>query len=240
MRFPGRRRDVSPVTALREVNLVLAAGEVFGFLGPNGAGKTTTMEVLLGFVRPTSGQARVLGCDAWTAMARRRVGYLSEHPRLYPFLTGRELLALAGGLFGMRRRATRERSAELLARLRMEEAADRRIGTYSRGMLQRIGLAQALLNDPELLILDEPTGGLDPLGRMEMREWIAALRREGKTVFFSSHELSEVEMVCDRIAILVAGRIAAAGPPGGLKREGESLEQCFLRVARSAAPAEQP
>lgn len=226
------RRKAAPVHALQALNLRVEEGTVFGFLGPNGAGKTTTMQVLLGFVAPTQGTARMLGCDVREAIARQRIGYLPEHPQLYRFLTGRELLHMTGRLFGFDRAHRQARAEQLLRQLGLEKAADRRIATYSRGMMQRIGLAQALVNDPDLVILDEPTGGMDPLGRMEIRGIIAELRARGKTVFFSSHELSEVELVCDRIAILAQGRLAAEGKADTLVPAGESLEQFFLRTIR--------
>ena len=223
------------VNALRGLDLTVPARHVVGFLGPNGAGKTTTIHVLLGFVRAAGGGARIFGRDTREAVARRRIGYLPEHPDFYRFLTGRELLAMSARLFGLARRVARTRIAELLELVDLAHAADRRIGTYSRGMMQRIGLAQALVNDPELLILDEPTGGLDPLGRMAIRKIIAGLREQGKTVFFSSHELSEVELVCDSIAVLANGRLAAEGPVEELVREGQSLEQFFLTAVAGEA-----
>ena len=225
--FASRRGRVE---ALRGLNLNVEQGTVFGFLGPNGAGKTTTMHVLLGFVEAASGSARIFGEDVRRSIARRRIGYLPENPELYSFLTGRELLTMAGRLFGIGKSLLRERIHALLQQVDLVDAADRRIGTYSRGMKQRIGLAQALINDPDLVILDEPTGGLDPLGRMEVRRIIAQLRTKGTTVFFSSHELSEVELVCDRIAIMAGGQVVAEGRAADLVKPGERLEQYFLRV----------
>jgi len=226
--FPGARGDT--VRALQGLSLSVAQGQVYGFLGPNGAGKTTTMHVLLGFIEATAGAARLFDEDVRQTIARRRIGYLPEHPDTYRFLTGRELLLMAGRLFGLPRAARNARAAELLALVGLETAADRRLATYSRGMLQRIGLAQALVNDPDLVILDEPASGFDPLGRIRIREIIAALRERGKTIFFSSHELSEVERVCDRVGILAAGRLVAEGRVTELVRAGESLEQYFIRV----------
>ena len=223
------------VEALKGLSLTVEAGTVFGFLGPNGAGKTTTMHVLLGFVESASGSAYILGEDVRHSIARRRIGYLPERVETYIFLTGRELLHMAGRLFGMGGIGLRHRVNQLLEQVDLAAAADRRIGTYSRGMLQRIGLAQALINDPDLVILDEPTGGLDPLGRMEVRRIIADLRARGKTVFFSSHELSEVELVCDHIALMVSGRVIAEGKASDLVRPGESLERYFLRTVQAGA-----
>lgn len=227
--FPARG---GAVEALRGLSLAVEEGTVFGFLGPNGAGKTTAIHVLLGFVQPVSGSASVFGEDVSRSIARQRIGYLSELPDTYPFLTGRELLAMAGRLFGLGGRRLRDRIDQLLQTVDLARAADRLIGTYSRGMMQRIGLAQSMINDPDLFILDEPTGGLDPLGRMEVRRIIADLRARGKTVFFSSHELSEVELVCDRLAVVAQGRVVAEGRAASLVRPGESLEQYFLRVVR--------
>lgn len=218
------------VDALRGLNLRVAQGSVVGFLGPNGAGKTTTIHVLLGFISPTSGSARIFGCDSGSSMARERIGYLPEHPVTYGFLSGRELLTMAGRLFRMNRPALKAATEKVLAMVDMTAAADRRIATYSRGMLQRIGLAQALINDPDLVILDEPTGGLDPLGRADVRKIIAGLRAAGKTVFFSSHELSEVELVCDHVAIMAKGSLVAEGAVSSLVSPGQSLEQYFLRA----------
>jgi ABC-2 type transport system ATP-binding protein len=230
--FPSSR---GPVRALDGLNLTVSTGQVVGFLGPNGAGKTTTMHVLLGFIEATAGSASVLGTDVRRAIARRRIGYLPEHPDTYNFLSGRELLHAVGRLFGMGGKALRNRADELIDSVGMSAAADRRIATYSRGMLQRICLAQALINDPDLVILDEPTGGLDPFGRMDIRRVIAGLRDAGKTVFFSSHELSEVELVCDSIAILAAGRVAAEGRSSELVPAGGNLEQFFMNVVRDAS-----
>ena len=231
--FPLRHGTVH---ALRNLNLTVEPGRVCGFLGPNGAGKTTTIHVLLGFLRPSSGTACVFGADVGQTIARERIGYLAENPDTYTFLTGRELLTMSGRLFGLKGAALRRRCAELLAELGLTDAADRRIAGYSRGMRQRICMAQALVNDPDLLILDEPTGGLDPIGRLEIRRIIARCRDAGKTVFFSSHELSEVELVCDRIAILAAGRLVAEGRTSDLVKPGESLEKYFVDLVTAGAP----
>ena len=216
--------------ALRELNLSVEQGEVYGFIGPNGAGKTTTMHVLLGFITATSGQALIFGEDVRYAIARQRIGYMPEHPQMYRFLTGRELLVMSGRLFGMRGRALAARAGELIESVGLARAADRRIAGYSRGMMQRIALAQALVNDPDLVILDEPTSGFDPIGRIGIREIIAGLRSAGKTVFFSSHELSEVERICDRVGIIADGRLLVDGKTDQLAKAGESLEQYFLRI----------
>ncbi len=225
--FPMRHGRLRAVHGL---NLRVPRGQVFGFIGPNGAGKTTTVHALLGFIAPTSGAVRVLGADVRHALARRRIGYMSERPEIYRFLTGRELLRMMGRLFGLPAAEARRRTGVLLERVGLAGAADRRIAVYSRGMLQRLGLAQALINDPELVILDEPTSGFDPPGRIEVRRIMEELRARGCTVFFSSHELSEVEKVCDSVGIIVRGRLAASGAIAGLARPGESLEQYFIRL----------
>ena len=218
------------VQALDSLDLAVESGSIFGFLGPNGAGKTTAMHVLLGFISATSGIASIFGDDVRHSIARQRIGYLPEIPETYKFLTGRELLMATGHLFLMKGKKLRSRVEELLAMVGLDGAAERRTGTYSRGMLQRICLAQSLVNDPDLLILDEPTSGLDPVGRMKIREIILQLRTHGKTIFFSSHELSEVELVCDRLAILSQGRIVAEGRASEIIPPGKDLEKYFLGV----------
>ena len=218
------------VPALQKLDLKVAQGEVYGFIGPNGAGKTTTMHVLLGFIEATLGIAEIYGKDVRHSIARRRIGYMPENPQMYRFLTGRELLIMAGQLFGMRGRPLAAKAAELLDLIGLAAAADRKIAGYSRGMMQRIALAQALVNDPDLVILDEPTGGFDPIGRIEIRKIIAGLRSAGKTVFFSSHELSEVERVCDRVGIIANGSLIADGHISQLVKAGETLEQYFVSI----------
>lgn len=225
--FPGKS---GVVHALQDLTLSVQPGSVYGFLGPNGAGKTTTLQVLLGFQDATRGTARLFGHPVGNSIAREKIGYMAENPDTYAFLTGRELLTMAGRLFGLPSSVIRARSAQLLEEVGLAEAADRRIALYSRGMRQRICMAQALINDPELLILDEPTGGLDPLGRRDIRRMIAARKAAGKTVFFSSHELSEVELACDRVAILSKGRLVAEGPVNELVPPGESLERYFIEA----------
>lgn len=235
--FPSRGGSV---TALDSVSLRIEPGCVFGFLGPNGAGKTTAMHVLLGFIRATSGSASIFGVDVCDSISRHRIGYLPEYPDTYRFLTGREVLRMTGHLFLMKGRALKQRIDEVLDMTGIADAADRRIALYSRGMMQRICLAQALINDPDLVILDEPTGGLDPIGRTAIRRIINNLREAGRTVFFSSHELSEVELVCDTVAILNRGRIVAQGPARELVPEGESLERYFMNVVLSEEDATMP
>ncbi len=227
MTFPT---PTGPVHAVRNLSIRVEPGTVFGFLGPNGAGKTTTIQILLGFQAPEQGSAKLFGNAVTNTLAREKIGYLAENPDTYNFLTGRELLTLAGRLFNLPAAEIKARATQLLAELGLTSAADRRIAGYSRGMRQRICMAQALINDPELLILDEPTGGLDPLGRMDIRRIIADRKSAGKTVFFSSHELSEVELACDRVAILSKGQLVAEGPVSELVPPGDNLERFFIKA----------
>ena len=220
-----------PKLALKGLNLSVRAGEVFGFLGPNGAGKTTTMNVLLGFVRATSGTARLFGVDVREPIARQRIGYLPELTYYYKFLTAEELLRFYARLFQIPGDETERRIDRLLKLVELEPARKRAIKTYSKGMQQRIGIAQALINEPDLLILDEPTSGLDPIGRMKVRELIQRLNSEGKTIFFSSHELGEVETVCNRVAILHQGELKVEGRVQDLVAQHQmNLEQVFLKL----------
>ena len=216
--------------ALTGLDLEVNAGEVFGFLGPNGAGKTTTMNVLLGFVPPTSGGASLFGIDVRQPIARQRIGYLPELTYYYKFLTAEELLRFYAKIFGIARAEADRRIDQLLKLVELESARKRPIKSYSKGMQQRVGLAQALINNPDLLILDEPTSGLDPLGRMKVREIIQRLKSEGKTVFFASHELGEVETVCDRVAIIHQGELKAVGTVKDISTGHENLEKAFLRI----------
>jgi ABC-2 type transport system ATP-binding protein len=217
--------------ALKNLNLKVCAGEVFGFLGPNGAGKTTTMNVLLGFVNPTSGNAFLFGVDVREPIARQRIGYLPELTYYYKFLNAEELLRFYGRIFGVPRAELDRRIDELLKLVELDHARKRPIKTYSKGMQQRMGLAQALINNPDLLILDEPTSGLDPIGRMKVREIIQRLKQMGKTVFFSSHELGEVETVCDRVAIINEGELKVEGRVSDLvEKHNANLENIFLNI----------
>ncbi|MFZ0828999.1 MAG: ABC transporter ATP-binding protein [Verrucomicrobiia bacterium] len=217
--------------ALGSLDLAVNVGEVFGFLGPNGAGKTTTINVLLGFVPPTSGAAYLFGIDVRQPIARQRIGYLPEMTYYYKFLTAEELLRFYARIFGLARREADKRIDRLLKLVELDGAGKRPIKFYSKGMQQRVGLAQALINNPDLLILDEPTSGLDPLGRMKVREIIQRLKNEGKTVFFSSHELGEVETVCDRVAIINQGELKTVGRVSDLvARHHSNLEKVFLDI----------
>ena len=233
MRVEFRTRELKQETkvALKGLNLRVQAGEVFGFLGPNGAGKTTTMNVLLGYVNATSGDALLFDVNVRQPIARQRIGYLPELTYYYKFLTAEELLRFYAKLFGIPKAETEKRIDQLLKLVELEHARKRPIRTYSKGMQQRVGLAQALINNPDLLLLDEPTSGLDPLGRMKVREIIQRLKNEGKTVFFSSHELGEVETVCDRVAIMDQGELKVEGRVQDLVAQNQcNLEQIFLKV----------
>lgn len=200
-----------PVDAVKNLNLEVHRGEIFGFLGPNGAGKTTTIKVLLGIIYPTSGEAFVLGKPAGDPRNHYKISYLPENPYFYEYMTGREILHFYARLFGLAEPARTKRVNELLDRVGLSRAADQPLRTYSKGMLQRIGLAQCLINDPELLILDEPTAGLDPIAHIDIRDLILDLRAQGKTLFISSHQLSDVEIVCDRVSILNRGELVRMG-----------------------------
>jgi ABC-2 type transport system ATP-binding protein len=228
--YRGRELRRAVKVALHGLDLEVGAGEVFGFLGPNGAGKTTTMNVLLGFVPPTRGAAYLFGIDVRQPIARQRIGYLPELTYYYKFLTAEELLRFYAKIFGLARAETDRRISELLKLVELEHAAKRPIKSYSKGMQQRVGLAQALINNPDLLVLDEPTSGLDPLGRMKVREIIQRLKNEGKTVFFSSHELGEVESVCDRVAIIHQGELKAIGRVADITGQHANLEKAFLEI----------
>jgi ABC-2 type transport system ATP-binding protein len=209
--YPGFLASQS-VTALNSLDLTVKRGEIFGLLGPNGSGKTTTIKLLLGLINPTSGTAALLGKPAGDQISRRNIGYLPEETYLYRFLNARQTLDFYGRLFNMNR-AQRAKAMEFyLDFVGLDRAVRRRrLSTYSKGQARRVGLAQALLNDPELVILDEPTSGLDPLGTLEMKNLIKELKRAGKTVLLSSHNLSDVEDVCDRICILYRGKIEVEG-----------------------------
>jgi len=205
------RRTRRHRVALQDLTLAVEEGEIFGLLGPNGAGKTTTLKILVGIIFPTRGSARILGRPLGDKWAKARLGFLPENPYFYDYLTGREFLKYYGQLYGISRRERARRAEALLERVGLRDAADLPLKGYSKGMLQRVGLAQALLNDPQIVILDEPQSGLDPLGRKEIRDLILQLREEGKTVFFSSHILSDAELVCDRVAILYGGKLKNVG-----------------------------
>ena len=217
--------------AVDGLTLSLDAGEVMGFLGTNGAGKTTTIKMIIGLLRPTSGRIALFhGGDPSDPSVRARIGYMPEIAYYYPYLNARELLSFYGGVCGLDAKTVKARTDELLEAVGLADAAKRPLKTYSKGMLQRAGIAQALLNDPELLILDEPFTGLDPLARIHFRELMRSLKEKGKSIFFSSHELGETELLCDRVAIMKKGRCVYQGPVTDLAGDGESnLERLFLK-----------
>ncbi len=200
------------VRAVDGVTLSVRGGQIFGFLGGNGAGKTTTIKMLMSLLFPTSGTAKILGQDISDFTMHRKIGYCPENPYFYDYLTPRELLAYFGELFEVDKGKTKARAEDLLEKVGLEDRdRSRQLRKFSKGMLQRVGLAQSLINDPEIVFLDEPMSGLDPIGRREVRELIASLRDQGKTVFMSTHILSDVEALCDEVAILRKGKLAASG-----------------------------
>jgi ABC-2 type transport system ATP-binding protein len=200
-----------PRTALRPLTLTVEDGEVFGFLGPNGAGKTTTLKLLMGLVFPTSGSARILGREIDDPVMKAQIGFLPEQPYFYDYLTAKELLEYYAQLSGVPAKERSSRVETMLARVGLSDAARVQLRKFSKGMLQRVGLAQAILHDPKLVFLDEPMSGLDPMGRREVRELIQQLQHEGKTVFFSTHILSDAEALCDRVAVIHQGELRGVG-----------------------------
>jgi ABC-2 type transport system ATP-binding protein len=229
----ARKRSVR---ALDHLTLEVRRGEIFGFLGPNGAGKTTTLKLLMGLIYPTEGTAYILGHRIDVVEARARIGYLPENPYFYDYLSGRELLTYTAALFGMSGEQTKQRVNQMLQLVGLsDESADRQLRKYSKGMIQRIGIAQALINDPEVIFMDEPMSGLDPIGRREVRDLLLALREQGKTIFFSSHILSDVEALCDRAAILVRGRLVRCGSVEELTgADHSSVEMIAIGVDRDS------
>jgi ABC-2 type transport system ATP-binding protein len=225
--FIPRTREI-----LKGISFSVREGETFGYLGPNGAGKTTTIKCLLGLIHPDAGTIEIFGRPHASPRARQPLGFLPENPYFYDYLTAREFLAFTASLFGLGRGEREERIARLLKLVGLERAADLPLRKYSRGMLQRAGLAQALVNDPRLVVLDEPLGGMDPLGRKEIRDIIVRFKGEGRTVFFTSHILQDIEMICDRVAIIVGGRIVKEG---GL-RDLVSEKVLFTEVTVSGVP----
>ena len=225
------------VRALDGVSLTVEPHQIFGFLGANGAGKTTTLKLLMRLIFPTGGSARILGSDISDISMHERIGYLPENPYFYDYLTAREFLNYCGELFGLDQRTRAKRTDELLVRVNLDRKSwDRQLRKFSKGMLQRVGLAQALVNDPEIVFLDEPMSGLDPVGRREVRDLIAVLRGEGKTVFMCSHILSDIEVLCDNVAILKAGKVARSGSLDELRaHESNSIE--IIATSPNSNPA---
>jgi len=223
---PGLGNKVKKI--LRGVSFGVRRGEIFGVIGPNGAGKTTTLKVLMGLMRPDHGSATILGHDCSEIAFRKEIGFLPEQPYFYEFLTGREILCFYAKLASYPKRKRVERVETLLAWVGLSHAGDVRLRTYSKGMLQRIGIAQALIHDPSVIFLDEPMTGLDPLGRKEVRDLILRLQEEGKTVLINSHILSDVEMICDRVAIIVDGKVRYEGPVDGAVDRGATQMDLVL------------
>ena len=213
------------VRALDGLSLTVNQGEIFGFLGANGAGKTTTLKLLMTLIFPTAGTARILAHDIADVAMHRRIGYLPENPYFYDYLTALEFLTFCGQIFGFSKAERTEKSKQMLTRVRLDESKwNTQLRKFSKGMLQRVGLAQAIINDPEIVFLDEPMSGLDPIGRREVRDLISSLREEGKTVFMCSHILSDIEVLCDRVAILKRGRLAHVGTLAELRPEESVIE----------------
>jgi len=234
VRIEGVVKDFRPGFGLRRkrvlhgISFNVQQGEIFGFVGPNGAGKTTMLKLLMGLIRATEGRAWILGHDVGESAFRREIGFLPENAYFYDFLTGREILDFYARLSGVPAARRRERVSTLLEWVGLSHAADLRIRTYSKGMAQRVGIAQALVHDPSVVFLDEPMSGLDPIGRKEIRDLILRLRTEGKTVFMNTHILSDVEMVCDRVAIIVNGRIHYEGAIEEFLEGGERESEVVL------------
>ncbi len=237
-RIPGGEKLHRQVEAVKGLSFEVREGEIFGFLGPNGAGKTTTIKMLLGLIFPTKGSASIYGLPVTDTAARRKLGFLPENPYLYQYLTGFELMDLCGRLVGLSGDVRRKKSMELIERVGLGNAADRAVRKYSKGMMQRLGLAQALLGDPDLLILDEPMTGLDPIGRKEVRDLLMEERKRGKTLFFSSHILSDVEMLCDRVAIVHRGELSSYGRLDELLRPDVRRVEIELASVSDALRAE--
>jgi ABC-2 type transport system ATP-binding protein len=235
----GVTKDVRPGFGLRtkrvleDIHFCVREGEIFGFVGPNGAGKTTLLKILMGLSRPTSGSARVLGHDVAETEFRSHIGFLPENPYFYDYLTARETLDFYAKLCGLPRDLRRARAQELIGQVGLAHAADTRIRTYSKGMQQRLGIAQALVHDPDVVFLDEPMSGLDPIGRKDVRDLILRLRERGKTVFMNTHILHDVELVCDRVAIIARGRIRYEGAIQDFIEAGERTTDLLV----SSVPA---
>jgi ABC-2 type transport system ATP-binding protein len=227
--FTGRR-----VEALRGVSIEVRRGEIFGFLGPNGAGKTTAIKMLMGLIAATSGTMEILGAKAPSPDVMARVGFLPENPYVYPYLSAREFVTMCGRLSGLSGQALHDRVVQVIERVGVGYAIDRAVRALSKGMLQRVGLAAALVHDPELLVLDEPMSGLDPVGRKEVRDLIVEERGRGRTVFFSSHILTDVEMLCDHVCILRKGEVVVSGALRDLLAAGQRRSEVTIGGASQA------
>lgn len=226
--------------AVHDLSLTIGQGEVFGFLGPNGAGKSTTIKMLLGFLKPDSGSMKVMGATVGNEEYRHHIGYLPEFPFFYNHLTAKETLLLSGRLCGLTREALQPKIELLLERMNLTEATNRRIGGFSKGMKQRLGMANALIHDPSIFIFDEPMSGLDPLGRHMIKNLIIELKGQNKTIFFSSHILSDIESLCDKIGIINKGVLLYNGEIESFIDTGEEIEERFVRMIKEdndAGPA---
>ncbi|MBK9145633.1 MAG: ABC transporter ATP-binding protein [Candidatus Melainabacteria bacterium] len=228
------------VRVLSSLDLAVTRGETYGLLGPNGAGKTTTLKILLGLLRPDSGEARVLDAPAGHPAALRKIGFLPENPYFYSHLTAMEFLDFVGQLFEMPAPERKTRAGELLARVGLSESADKQMVRFSKGMLQRLGIAQSLINDPKVLFLDEPMSGLDPIGRKDVRLILQELKEKGKTIFFNSHLLPDVNEICDRVGVMHRGRLVSEDRVADISSRGDyrDLEEYFLQQVGSGGHAE--
>ncbi len=224
--------------ALSDLTISVESGTVFGFLGPNGAGKTTTLKILTGLIHPSAGEGFIFGKPVDDLSVKKKIGFLPERPYFYEYLSGRELLHFCGELFGMPRKKREEKIEELIDLVQMKGKEDTQLRHYSKGMLQRIGLAQALFNDPDLVFMDEPMSGLDPIGRKEVRDIILHLKKCGKTVFFSTHILSDAEVICDQVAILMNGKLRNTGKLETLlSPKLKSIDICLKSVSKEKIPS---
>ena len=222
------------VMALEDLNLEIPKGEVFGFLGPNGAGKSTAIKILINLISPDTGHASIMGKDVMDKDTRRHVGYLPENPYFYDYLTAEELLWFGGKASGLSSKIIKEKTNELLNKLNLYGASKRQLRTYSKGMVQRAGLALALIHDPQVVILDEPMSGLDPIGRKMVGDIILELKSQGKTVFFSSHILTDIERFCDRVGIIIGGKLRLVDSLSNLLVGSATLEYVFLKEVGKA------
>ena len=231
----------TPIEILKGITFSVPQGATFGLLGPNGAGKTTTMKVILSLLKPSSGEVKIMGESVTNKHMRAKIGYMPESPYFYTYLNGYELLGFCADLLGLKKKEKKERIEELLETVGMTSRAYTRLGRCSKGMLQRIGIAQALLNDPELVLLDEPMSGLDPLGRKEIRDIILALKEKNKTIFFNSHILSDVEEVCDHVAVLKYGELISIETKESIFSTGlyTNLEDYFIKMVKDEKPVKE-
>ena len=234
--FKGRKGTT--IDALRDLSLTIHQGEVFGFLGPNGAGKTTTIKILMGLIAPTAGRIRIMGEDARSHDSRVRAGYLPENPSFYDYLSAEEYLKFVGRIFGMSGADLDEKTSGILKLMDLWDARKRRIRAYSKGMVQRLGLAQVLIHDPDVYILDEPMSGLDPLGRSLVKDMILQLKERGKSVFFSTHITADVETVCDRVGIILKGSLQSVDTVSSIMREGIVGYHLHIRDKNSSEDTE--